>query len=265
MMHDALLIALICGLCSLDATAVFQMMISRPLVVGTLCGITLHEPQAGFASACLIELLWLSNLPVGSAVPPDFTLAAGLASGIGIAMHRSLPDLSWEICGVWNLLFVLPLAWIGGSGDLWQRRKSSLLASWVEKKISEGDESALPKAMALSVAVAFARNFLLAFAAMLLLPPIFSALLGAMPVAVLRALDWMYWLSLLLGFMVLLDHFWDRRWLKVLGLSFVLSAIAAYGLGWSGLRIFAVATASGVVLAVLNELRLKRHEREVGA
>jgi mannose/fructose/N-acetylgalactosamine-specific phosphotransferase system component IIC len=259
MMHDALLIALICGLCCLDATAVFQLMFSRPLVVGTLCGLALHEPQAGFASACVIELLWLGNLPVGSVVPPDFTLAAGLASGVSILLHRSFGgQLSWEACQVWMLLFVLPVAWIGGWSDLWQRRKSAALASWVELRLNLGDESALAKAMALSLGVGFARSFLLALAGMLLLPPAFGWMLGMMPVTVLRALDWMYWLSLLLGFMVLLDLFWERRWLKVLGFSFVASAVAAYGLRLPGQQVLGVAAALGVILAVVNELRLRR-------
>lgn len=261
MMHDALLVALVCGLCSLDATAVLQMMFSRPLVVGTLCGLVLHDPQAGFATACIIELLWLGNLPVGSAVPPDFTLAAGLASGASILVHRMLaPQISWEACGTLMLLFALPIAWVGGWSDLWQRRKSAALASWVERRLDEGDESALNKAIVLSVAVGFARSFALAFVGMLLLLPVAGFVLRTMPLAMICAFEWMYWLSLLLGFVVLLDQFWERRWLKVLCISFVVSAVAAYGLHLKGSLLFATAVGVGGILAVVNEWRLRGRE-----
>jgi mannose/fructose/N-acetylgalactosamine-specific phosphotransferase system component IIC len=258
MLHDAFFVALLCGLCSLDSTSFLQAMFSRPLVLGTLTGLVLGAPGAGLASGCLIELLWLGNLPVGSVVPPDFSLASSLAAGMAILIHRHNPALSQEACASWTLFFSIPVALAGGLADHWQRRSSARLASWAETRLEAGDEQALLKAVGISLSVSFARSFVLAFLGIYYLAPALGALLSSLLAPELRALEWMYWLSLMLGFAVLTDQFWERRWLRVAALSFGVTVLAAYVWELNSAVVLLGALTAGTVLAVINEALIRR-------
>ena len=67
-----------------DRTALIQSMVSRPLVSGLLAGVVLEDPWAGLLCGAMLELLWLFDLPVGTRVPPDESVA-GLAAAAAAA------------------------------------------------------------------------------------------------------------------------------------------------------------------------------------
>jgi len=103
------LIALICGL---DRVAALQLMVSRPIVAAPLVGWLLGQPEVGLQVGLLVELLWLSRLPVGAVIPPDDTqvsiaatvLAIGLATttgfqGIGFVLLCLLVAIPFGKCG----------------------------------------------------------------------------------------------------------------------------------------------------------------------
>lgn len=62
-----------------DAALVGQWLLSRPLVVGPLVGWAAGEPALGAALGALVEVFCLEELPVGSVVPPNGTVAVGTA------------------------------------------------------------------------------------------------------------------------------------------------------------------------------------------
>lgn len=68
-----------------DAVLAGQLMISRPLLAGSLTGALCGEPAHGLAFGALVELFCLDREPVGSVVPVNGTVAAAcsvlLASG----------------------------------------------------------------------------------------------------------------------------------------------------------------------------------------
>ncbi len=68
-----------------DRTALIQSMVSRPLVSGLLAGLVLESPWVGLLCGAMLELLWLFDLPVGTRVPPDESVA-GLAATAAAAM-----------------------------------------------------------------------------------------------------------------------------------------------------------------------------------
>src|SRR5258708_40185936 len=122
MLRTLLISSVLGGLLTTDVLVAFQFMLNRPVVAATLTATALGEPGAGLSLGCLMELIWAGALPVGSVVPPDFSLGAVFAAAAAVLMHQGNPGLDWEACVVWALLWSLPYAWAAGHADQWQRR-----------------------------------------------------------------------------------------------------------------------------------------------
>lgn len=83
-------------LVGLDLASVGQIMISRPIVAGTVAGIILGDPLSGGTAGMILELYALDVLPVGVVRYPDYGLGAVAAAtasagapgvfGIGVAV-----------------------------------------------------------------------------------------------------------------------------------------------------------------------------------
>jgi mannose/fructose/N-acetylgalactosamine-specific phosphotransferase system component IIC len=69
------------GVVAMDATSFGQLMLSRPLVAGTLAGALLGMPLEGALVGGLLEALSITILPVGAARYPDTGTAAVAAAG----------------------------------------------------------------------------------------------------------------------------------------------------------------------------------------
>jgi mannose/fructose/N-acetylgalactosamine-specific phosphotransferase system component IIC len=66
---------------ALDATSFGQLMLSRPLVAGTLAGAIVGQPLEGALVGATLEALSLGIMPVGAAKYPETGTAAVLAMG----------------------------------------------------------------------------------------------------------------------------------------------------------------------------------------
>lgn len=85
---------------ALDLASVPQVMITRPLVAGTVAGAILGDPVAGATVGAILELFALDLLPVGAARYPDYgpgaVAAAAVAAGapdvfsVGLAVALGL-------------------------------------------------------------------------------------------------------------------------------------------------------------------------------
>ncbi|MEX0906780.1 MAG: PTS sugar transporter subunit IIC [Gemmatimonadota bacterium] len=74
------------GIVALDATSFGQLMLSRPLVAGTLAGALVGAPLEGALVGASLEALSLTVLPVGASRYPDTGTAAVAAAGtLGLA------------------------------------------------------------------------------------------------------------------------------------------------------------------------------------
>lgn len=76
-----LALAVLGGIVALDATSFGQLMLSRPLVAGTLAGALVAMPLEGALVGAMLEALSLSILPVGAARYPETGTAAVAAAG----------------------------------------------------------------------------------------------------------------------------------------------------------------------------------------
>jgi mannose/fructose/N-acetylgalactosamine-specific phosphotransferase system component IIC len=109
---DLFLISLFGGLLILDTTAVLQILISQPLVSGTLLGWMLGDVSLGLRLGILLQLLWLNQLPVGGAKVPEGNLAAVVAV-ILVFMTKQWLNLYPNILIVGVVLYALGVSFLG--------------------------------------------------------------------------------------------------------------------------------------------------------
>ncbi len=88
---DSVAVAFIGALLSLDRTAVFQAMLSRPLVSAPVIGLFLGEPATGLAAGVLLECLYMGDLPVGSYMPAHETGLSVVVSAVSVAFVKASP------------------------------------------------------------------------------------------------------------------------------------------------------------------------------
>ncbi len=126
--------ALVCGL---DRIAVFQVLISRPVVAAPVTALLLGEPLIGLQIGVMVELLWLARLPVGAAVPPDDTQVAIGASVLAVVMGRHLDAMTLTMTLV-CLLVAFPLGKVGQFFEHRARLYNGRLPGLVEQAIEQG-------------------------------------------------------------------------------------------------------------------------------
>lgn len=91
-----------------DSSSWLQVMVSRPIVAGTLGGALFGSAEAGFIVGALLELLSLRHPPFGAARYPD-SGPAGLVGGAAYAAAggSGMPELSTAVLVGWTI------GWIG--------------------------------------------------------------------------------------------------------------------------------------------------------
>lgn len=129
------------GLLALDRTAFLQTMASRPLVASTLSGYVMGTPETGLLCGCLLEMLWLMDLPVGAALPPNETLAALLAAPFAASAP---PGWSPEARAALGVLASLPFGYLGRWVDGAIRRWNGNLLAWARGAAARGGSLAVP-------------------------------------------------------------------------------------------------------------------------
>lgn len=122
-MTELLMASLVGGLISLDRTAFLQIMISQPLIAGTLVGFSLGDPITGLTIGSMLELLWIGAVPVGSSIPPNETAAAVIATSVSIISGKGMESFHASPMPVivFSVLLAIPLAMAGQKVDIYVR------------------------------------------------------------------------------------------------------------------------------------------------
>jgi len=137
----ACLIAVFTGI---DRTAMWQFMLSRPIVAAPLTGLLLGAPAMGLLVGGLVELLWLGRLPVGAAIPPDDTQVAvgGTALAILVGQYLGMEGPSFTILAT---IIALPLGKVGQLFERVARQRNGRLLDRVEASVAEGKVSGIER------------------------------------------------------------------------------------------------------------------------
>lgn len=105
-------VAVLGGLVGLDTTSFPQMMISRPLVAGTLTGAVLGDPMAGLAVGFIMEAFALLVLPIGAARYPE----SGTATVAAVAAYLTVAGTPL-VPGALALAVGFGVAWEWAAGE----------------------------------------------------------------------------------------------------------------------------------------------------
>lgn len=141
---ELLSVSLLGGLLALDTTAVLQILISQPLVAGTILGWALGNVQLGMHIGLLLQLLWLNQLPVGAAKIPQGNLASIIAVILVFRLDLFLNSY-YNILLLLVILYTLLISYLGIKLNTAIRNWNIRLLNHAISALEKGRVSALGK------------------------------------------------------------------------------------------------------------------------
>ena len=161
MLREILLLCLAGGVCALDATAAWQIMLSQPLVSGTIAGLLLGAPQAGVVIGLVLQLLWSGAIPVGARPLPDAPVGSVSGVWFTVTLLRTSGSASPSLCYLLGVIAALCVALLGRRTIMLEREISGWLFRRLVHRVSSGQVGCPERTVPLAVIFAFARGFLL--------------------------------------------------------------------------------------------------------
>jgi PTS system mannose-specific IIC component len=159
-----LALSLLAGALALDATAVLQLMLSQPVVAGTLAGLIVGEPALGLAIGAVLQLVWLGSLPVGAASFPD--ASSGAVVAVGTATMLQHVGAGAGLAAAVGIVLGLLTGGLGQRVTRWVRRTNEALATFAEAGAGVGSARNVAQAVALGLAARFVSAALLSAGAL---------------------------------------------------------------------------------------------------
>ncbi|MEA3506212.1 MAG: PTS sugar transporter subunit IIC [Elusimicrobiota bacterium] len=132
---------------SADSTVVGQVMISRPIFCGPIIGLLLGDIEVGLKVGMIMELIWITVVPMGVSLPPDSAIVTVIATYLAA---RFSPETGGNGYLVFYLLLIIPVGIIFKKLDIIHRKYNSIFVSRMEQKIDEKNFSYINKATYLS-------------------------------------------------------------------------------------------------------------------
>jgi mannose/fructose/N-acetylgalactosamine-specific phosphotransferase system component IIC len=199
------------ALLALDNALFGQFMLSQPLVVGSLFGGILGDWPLGFLAGGLVQMLWLSVIAVGAYLPPDYTIAGGIA----VALTLMLVHVGGNALGpslMLALLLAIPAAPVAGQLDAGVRHLvNNRLARWAEELADRGVYPPLGWIHAGALVPSFIKGLVIY---VLWLGPgawLAKLIFSSLPNRVLAGLELAYWALPAVGFGVAVEMFTRER------------------------------------------------------
>jgi PTS system mannose-specific IIC component len=201
-----------------------QIMISRPVVSGTVIGLLLGDPHSGLITGALVELLWIDRLPVGTVVPPNDTIAAVLIAAAVIIAGKSLGAVSREVIAL-GIILLIPMALAGQILDIWIIRGNDKMARSSLKHAAEGDIEGVSRLHLRALTRTYLINAVFIFAALGIGIFALQTIYPLIPPALHRALAYVYLFMPVLGVAVALNTIHLRGMLPVFSGIFLIVTI----------------------------------------
>ncbi|MBN2406420.1 MAG: PTS sugar transporter subunit IIC [Elusimicrobia bacterium] len=146
---NPLIVSILGGLFVSDATAVAQIMVSRPIFCGPVIGLVLGDIFTGILVGIVMELLWISVVPLGNAVPPDSTVVAVSATYLAV---QGPEEYRYGYI-LFVLLIIIPAGILFKKMDMIHRDFNSFFSHRLEDQLNEGNIGFIDKATYISVSI----------------------------------------------------------------------------------------------------------------
>jgi mannose/fructose/N-acetylgalactosamine-specific phosphotransferase system component IIC len=172
-MRELLPLALLGGVLGLDVVCFPQMMISRPIVAGTVAGAFVGDSTTGMLVGATLELIALATLPFGASRYPEWGSAAVVGSAIASVLHLQSPGAVTV-----GVLMALATAWVGGWTLVKLRQWNAWLARRKRGALDHGSRGAVIGLQLAGLTSDLARAMLLTAVAFWLLYPLAHAMVA---------------------------------------------------------------------------------------
>ena len=182
----------------LDRVYIFQLMISRPMIMGPIIGFVMGDVKIGILIGASLELLWLNAPPVGSYLPNDESFCTAVAVPVAVIASASMDNMAAS--GL-SILLSLPTALVGRSLDTRLRTLNEGLLP-AGSQVMENDFSI---AMRKAIARAFSLAFIVISVCVILLGTITFFIKAGIPEGILAALKFMPFACVIIGLAALIS------------------------------------------------------------
>jgi mannose/fructose/N-acetylgalactosamine-specific phosphotransferase system component IIC len=243
-----LAIAVVGGIVGLDRTALGQIMVSQPIVAGPLVGWMLGDTTAGAIIGCVLEVIWVLDMPVGTFVPADATVGAIAATAAAVLGSTGRAGL--DVIGFCLLLTTVTVP-VTMAADQYVRKRNSGLAEACSRECSD-PARALARSQAIGLIFFFLKSFVLY---LLLVPAGLAAvrLFGTLPAPLHSGMALFVKLLPLAGAALVLHKLSFAVLDRFLVLGFAVAAVLTLLLHGHPLVIILFVTAAGVAGALTRE------------
>lgn len=173
-----LVLSAVAGLAAVERRGFLQAMLSRPVVLGPLCGLALGDGGVGLLLGATLELLFLGAVSLGASMALHEAMAtAAIAGGAALAVQRlGGEELAAAAVAV---ALGLPLAGAGRAAESVFDRSNARLDDRARRLLLAGDARGALRCNLLGLLPPFALSALLA--------PLGAAAIGAATAWILRA------------------------------------------------------------------------------
>lgn len=238
MLLTATLLGLIAALGILEGRLMGVTMIDRPLVMCTLTGLVCGNLTEGILIGATLELIFLGNVAIGAAHPPDIVTGAILATAFSIMSGRG-PEAA--------LAIAIPVSMLAQTLGILVRVANARFGHLADRYAEQGN-TRMVAFMHLGgpTMLYFLSGFLPVFFAILLGSSAVTWFLDAIPSVITNGLVIASKILPALGFALLINMMLSTKLMPYLGLGFL---IAAY----TGLDIIAIALFSVVLAFIISQ------------
>lgn len=122
---ELLAVSLWGGVVSADTTAALQIMISQPLISCSVVGLILGNFPLGFTIGILLELVWLHEIPAGTARFSEGNVGATVAAALAIITTQKTGRVIPAVAV--SLLVAIVVSMLAGRLVIWMRTMNNRL------------------------------------------------------------------------------------------------------------------------------------------
>lgn len=173
-------ICLICAFISLDTVAIFQLLISQPIIACTLVGWLSNDPMTGIHIGLLMQLIWISTLPVGAVTFPDGNLGAMVAAIIAVNCVGIIPEFD-SLVLLMSIIFGLVMSFVGAHALNTVRTGNVYILNQLLNKVDAFKLNYVGRAISLSLGINFLVLFVVILASSLIGISIIEVILSFRP------------------------------------------------------------------------------------
>ncbi len=217
MLLSTLVGSVLYSLINLDATAIAQTMVSRPMVIslligsvlGVLNGDAVFGAGMGITIGVLLEFFWINISSLGSSVPANAAISSAAATAVVCYLSKKAQIEPYLITS--GLVYGVCCGYAGGWTDRLLRTLNARLVSKATPFVEKGELSVINRLNLQAIGVSIMINTLLCAVLIIGGISLLPIILKSFPQEVLVALKSALWLFVLVCMGIALEAFMTKK------------------------------------------------------